>query len=44
MLWKTVLEDIGTARHFGMGVRMLLGMHVLLVEYPGDVVNLGSLF
>lgn len=28
-------EDIGTARHFAMGVRMLLGMHVLIPEYPG---------
>jgi len=35
-------EDIGTARHFGMGVRMLLGMHVLLVEYPGYGVAPGS--
>lgn len=35
-------EDIGTARHFGMGVRMLLGMHVLLVEYPGYGIAPGS--
>lgn len=35
-------EDIGTARHFGMGVRMLLGMHVLLVEYPGYGVAPGN--
>lgn len=35
-------EDIGTARHFGMGVRMLLGMHVLLVEYPGYGIAPGN--
>lgn len=35
-------EDIGTARHFGCGMRMLLGMHVFLVEYPGYGIHTGE--
>jgi len=35
-------EDIGTARHFGCGMRMLLGMHVFLVEYPGYGIYAGE--
>lgn len=35
-------EDIGTARYFGCGVRMLMGMHVFLVEYPGYGICAGE--